>query len=48
MQEVEEVEEVKDVGGRRYSKMYNLYSDEVTEQYLYDLTSGALEVRQIR
>ena len=28
--------------------MYSLYNDVVTEQYLYDTNSGALEARQIR
>ena len=42
------MEEVRRLEGKAYSKMYYLYSDKVTEQALYDTTSGTAEVRQLR
>ena len=48
MQEVEEVEEIREMAGRRYINRFLLQQDNITEIYLYDKISGALEPRQLR
>ena len=45
---VSEVQEVREMEGRLYSKVFQLYSDQITEQYLYDNSSGAMEMRELR
>ena len=46
---VEEVEEVREMEGRRYIGRYQLAEDSVSvEHTLYDTVSGALERRQLR
>ena len=47
-QEVEEVEEIREMDGRRYINRFLLQQDNVTEIYVYDKISGALEPRQLR
>ena len=45
MQEVDidEVEEIKEVGGRTYSKMSQLFTDTVTDQHILEPSTGAIE-----
>ena len=50
MQEVdiEEQEEIKEVRGRRYSKMSQLYTDIITEQHILEPNTGDLGYRPLR
>ena len=49
IQKVEEVEEIREMEGRRYVGRFQLAEDSVTvEHTLYDTVSGALERRQLR
>ena len=48
LQEMEEVEEIREMDGRRYINRFLLQQDNVTEIYVYDKISGALEPRQLR
>ena len=48
IQEVEEVEEIRVVAGRRYINRFLLQHDDVIESYIYDTVSGALEPRHKR
>ena len=50
MQEVDidEQEEIKEVRGRRYSKMSQLYTDIVTDQQILEPNSGVTGSRPLR
>ena len=48
IQEVEEVEEIREMAGRRYINRFLLQQDDVMEIYIYDKISGAVEPRQKR
>ena len=49
LQEMEEVEEIREMEGRRYVGRFQLAQDGVSrEQTIYDKVSGAREVRQLR
>ena len=45
---MEDMEEIKEVGGRRYSKMTQLYTDIVTAQYILEANSGDTGYRPLR
>ena len=46
---MEEVEEIREMEGRRYVGRFQLAQDGVSrEQTIYDKVSGAREVRQLR
>ena len=48
-QRMVEVEEIRELEGRRYVGRFQLADDGVTEEHsLYDTVSGALELRQLR
>ena len=46
--EMEEREEIKEVGGRRYSKMSLHFTDIVTAQYFLEANSGDTGYRPLR
>ena len=46
--EMEDLEEIKEVGGRRYSKMTHLYTDIVMAQYIVEANSGDTGYRPLR
>ena len=49
IQKLEEVEEIREMDGRRYIGRFQLADDSVSEgDHLYDTVSGALELRQLR
>ena len=45
---MEDLEEIKEVGGRRYSKVSHLYSDVITALYILDTKTGDTGYRPLR
>ena len=48
IQAVQLVEEVRELGGRRYNKLYILHIDNITANYIREKTSGAVANRPLR
>ena len=48
IQAVQLVEEVRELGGRRYNKLYVLHIDNITANYIREKTSGAVANRPLR
>ena len=48
MQAVQLVEEVRELGGRRYNKLYYLHIDNITANYITEKDSGVVANRPLR
>ena len=46
--DIDEVEEIKEMGGRTYSKMSQLFTDKVTDQHILEPSTGARGLRPLR